>query len=123
LVAKRLRSADPPAVQNQSVRCARPAIARHCLAQLLFDDDGVVRLCDADAICHPQHMAIDGKPRHSQGMAEDDVGCFSSNAGQGNQRVHAGRYLTAMSLNESLGHPDQCFRLRAKETGRMNLRL
>src|SRR5262249_23982468 len=60
LVAKRLRSADPPAVQNQGVRRASPAVLRHCRAQLLFDDGGIVRLGNADTICHPQHMTIDG---------------------------------------------------------------
>ena len=123
LVAERLRLADPAAVQDQRVGGAGPSFRRQRGAQLLFDDFGIVRLGDADAVRHAQHVPIDRQPRDAERVPEHDVRRLAADAGQREQRRHVGRHLALMLLHEGLRHADERSGFRAEESGRMNLRL
>jgi hypothetical protein len=67
-------------VKNQRVRRPRPPLGRQCAAQLLLDDDRIVRLGDADPVGHAKHVPIDGQARHAQRVAEDDVRRLAADA-------------------------------------------
>src|SRR5829696_6782003 len=58
LIAQRLGPADAAAVKNQRIRRPRPAVGRQPAAQLLLDDNRIVGVGDADAVRHPQHVAV-----------------------------------------------------------------
>src|SRR6266567_1652139 len=120
LLAERARAADPAAVKDQRVRRARPAGFRQGGAELLFDYDGIVGFGDADPVRDPEHVAIDRQPWNAERMSENDVGRLSADARQFDQRCHARRHFTAVFLHECLGHSEERFRFRAKESCRVN---
>ena len=68
-------------------------------------------------------MPIDGEPRHAERVAEDDVGGLAADAGKRGERVHVGRNISAVLLDEGARGADDRFRLRAEEAGGVNLRL
>jgi hypothetical protein len=110
-------------VQDQSIRRQRPLRWRHCSAQLLLDDFGIVRTRDANPVRHPKHVSVDGKAGHSKRVAEDDVGGLAADAGQFHEFRHRARHLAAMTLDAGRGHSKKGTGLRAKEPGRLDLRL
>ncbi len=99
------------------------AAGGHGRAQLLLDDLGIVGPGDADPVGDAKDMPIDGKPRHAERVAEDDVGGLASDARQFDQRVHRARHLAAMGLDDLGRHTQERTRLGAEEPGRLNLRL
>src|SRR6185436_13193663 len=119
-VAVRLRLADAAAVENQGVRGPRPAIFLHRGAELLLDFDRVVALGDADAVADAQDVAIDRQARHAERVSEDDVGGLAADAGKLRQRVHVGRHLAAVIVDQRLRHADQRLRLLAEEPCRVD---
>ena len=80
-------------------------------AQLLLRPYRIVALGDADAVGDAEHVAIDRQPRHAERMAEHDVRGLAADAGQRGQRVHVGRHLAAVLLDERLRHADERLRL------------
>jgi hypothetical protein len=68
LLTKGLRLADAPAVKDERVGCARPALARHRTTQSLLDELGVVRRGNADAIRYAEHVSIDGEGGYTHGV-------------------------------------------------------
>ena len=51
-------------------------------------------------------MAIDRQAGHAKRMAEHDVGGLASDAGELDERLHVGRHLAAVVLDERLRHAD-----------------
>ena len=96
---------------------------RHRAAQLLLDDDRIVGFGDADAVRHAQHVPVDRQARDAERVAEHDVRRLAADARQLDERVHVGRHLAAVVLDERLRHADERLRLGAEEAGRMDLRL
>jgi hypothetical protein len=96
-------------VKNLHVGRERPHLLRQGGAKLLLDFHGVVAFCDADPIGDAQHMAVDGKARHPQRMAEHDVRRFSADAGQLRQQLHVRGHFTTVVSDEALRGSDECF--------------
>ena len=123
LLAERFRPADAAAVEDQRVGRSRPALRRHRRAQLLLDDDRIVRLGDADAVRDAQHVTVDRQPGNAEGVAEHDVGGLASHSRQLDQLLHRLRHFAAVIRDQRLRHAEERFRLGAEESGRVNLRL
>ena len=101
-------------MQDERVRRAGPSFGGQRAAQLLLDDHGVVRFGDADAVGDAQHVSIDRQSGHAQRMPQDDVRRLAADARQLDERVHVGRHLAVMALDERLRHADERLRFRAK---------
>ncbi len=123
LIAQRFRTADAAAVQNQRVGGSRPPFRRHRLAQLLFDDDRIVRFGDADAIRDAEDMPIHRQSRNAERVPEHHVRGLAPDTRQRDQRLHRRRHLAVVRFDERLRHADDRSSLRAKEAGRVNQRL
>jgi hypothetical protein len=68
-------------------------------------------------------VSIDGQPRHSERMTEDDIRRFASYSGEPGERFHVSRDLTAMFSDQGARHSQQRLRLLAEETCRNDLLL
>ena len=119
-VALRPRLADTTAVKNQRVGGHDPFRRWQRSAQLLFDDDGIVRRRDADAVRHTQHMAVDRETRHAERVAEYHVRGLAADARELDERLHRVRHFAAVLFGDRRRHADQRFRFRAEETGRLD---
>src|SRR5690606_34187822 len=93
LLAERLGFAHPPSVENLDVRGERPFAGRQPRAELLLDGHRVVALGDADTVGHAKDVPIDRQPGYAERMAEHDIGCLASYAGQRGERIHVRRHL------------------------------
>ncbi|HEX2444322.1 MAG TPA: hypothetical protein VHJ77_10295 [Vicinamibacterales bacterium] len=110
-------------MQDQRVGCQRPFFRREERAQLLLDDDRIVRIRDADAVGDAQDMTIDGEPRHAQRVTQDDVGGLAADAGEFDELLHARRNLAPMLLDERDRHAGERLRFHPEEAGGLNLGL
>ena len=124
LVAQRLRLADAAAVQDQGVGGARPprlAAARRTAA------------ASTATASSPSAMPMRLRPRSTcrstgspgtpSAWPRTTLAVLRPTPGSVDERVHVGRHVAAVFVDERLRHADQRLRLRAKEPGRMNLRL
>ncbi len=124
LIAERLRLADAASVQNQRVGRPRPAFLRHAprTAAARRFPDRRTRRCRFDSTTRSTCRST-GSPGHAERVSEHDVRRLAADARQLDERVHARGHLAAVIAHERLRHADERFRLRAKESGRVNQRL
>src|SRR5262249_47501128 len=80
--------ADSAAVENQCVGCPRPFRGWHRGAKLLFDDFGIVRARDTQAVGDAENVAVDGQARDAQRVAEDNVGRLAADTRQLDELLH-----------------------------------
>jgi hypothetical protein len=110
-------------VQDQRVGHQRPLLRREDRAQLLFDDYGIVRFRDTDAVGDAQNMTIDGEARHAQRVAQDDIGGLAPDTGELDEILHARRDFAVVLLHERARHSGERLRFHPEEAGGLNLGL
>jgi hypothetical protein len=89
---------------------------------LPLDDDGIMRARDAEAISNAEHVAVDGQAGHPKGMPQHHVGGLASDSRERDKRFAIGWHFAAVVGHKPTSHPCEGTRLRAEESGRLNLR-
>lgn len=84
--------------------------------EIAFDFFGVGVSGEAEALIDAGHVSIDGEAGHFEAIAEDDVGCFSSDAGELSEFFHGAGHLAAVVAGYGRCHAFEAFCLVAKKS-------
>ncbi len=116
----RTRCTEIPAVKQKPLGYGRPLFGREQLLQICFNPVWIFRSRQAQPDCNPFHMGVDYDSRFFERVAEDDVGGFSSDSGQGHEFLHGGRNRPVETFGNRTAAGHDIFCLTFEKAGRTN---
>lgn len=81
------RLADIASVENEPVMRVLDVLLGDGFFEFSFDFIDIFTLCQSGAVADAEDMSVDGDGRLSEEYIEDDIGCFTANAGEFYQLV------------------------------------
>ena len=108
------------AVPDQTVRQARPVFLGDEFGDLELDLDRVFALGPAKTTHQAAKMGVDRQPRDVEGIAEDDIGRLTSDAGQRHEVLEFLGHLALVAVGERLAEAEQAGGLVPVEPRRLD---
>jgi len=106
------------AMPNEPMAEEGPLLARDQEHEVLLDFDGVGVFGEAKALRQSRDVSIDNDAViEVEGIAEDDIGGFASDAAEAGEFFHGLRHFAVVALDERLAAGLDAFGFVAEETG------